>query len=671
MRITTAIAVLAVLLLCTPLVHAGGRWSIGFHADSGTNINYMQRYLQAWDQANGVCTVNLNTYQNTVVYTGMRGEFWPAKDNCNGLDLTKSLYLVNGASYTESLAISAVYPTSFDNTRVGIMPTVAVFQGRTYRAPSWDFDAVPATAFNVWPNSNEVRIMRMVWCGEELRANFNKNTALMDVSKLMWDDNLDHCDYLGPTSDLFSKTISYGDAIPYRSRDPVRLQDPGAYNSDSFRMNGYASVQPTAAHPFTLPLESECLGGYKIVTRKRGGSDWPIGTYRLERSGNLYSIEKVANRNTINVVITLNAQNKATDIRVNLRDSSYSDGGILFDLYCINPGPRPAPPGPICNNNQICEENRGESITNCPSDCQPHVCDENGDIRCVEGIEARAEEGGASLNYFVDTTLPATCTITTAQKKATDGTFRSIENAKFQPRLLVPGVIRQSFRLMGVETGEGNYTFNTACTTTCGTDNVCNGSETMGPPGSSLTACPQDCGCSPTEIYGTQGPNALCGIACQNISIVIDGHTYNKGGCANELPADATEQGSTSNPRVCNNGQWCVQCSEGSYLDASGYCTRFVVGDSICRADLGEPIFTSDDCTAFHCKVSTAPSECNPINYEPGIACTTCTDTECVESSDSCDMYGCVTDAVCEGNCHGGGLNVICTPTNTAPPPEP
>jgi hypothetical protein len=349
------LALLLACLLVLPLTTAYTFTLIGddsFLDSQGANLNSGNACrLNVFDQYGGeqVLTENIG-YPD-------RWQYWSVNPTTGaGCFGNTNVYDVGAARINFNLYDGAV-------GTIGRMPafTSVVRYGTLFNQKTgWVFDGIETTKVNnfgatttqsVYSSSgtltrNVLKIGTVAWCGEQITLDFTKSTISPSGIYLRGASEFVDCDWsAGSTMLDYYETL----AAPGSTDSTNNNQDIWMYYSTQLQRN----------QPFSLPLQQSCAA-YAVRVTGRTQTDWYYSSARIEeaaKSSYNYVWEKqTGSGNHIQVnMYTSPVNRKLTKINVQSEDYSSQTGGLMFEVYCVEPY--------ICDYDGALEP--GESLTYC------------------------------------------------------------------------------------------------------------------------------------------------------------------------------------------------------------------------------------------------------------------------------------------------------------------
>lgn len=184
-----------------------------------------------------------------------------------------------------------------------------------------------------WPNppTSDFIVQEGMFCGETVDLIFDKMTGgLSKILKFSVASDLSGCDFLGLQN-------TYYDNI-----EEDQWCSGDVCNFGGFQMPNHPTILLNDTYNFKLPLSGHDYGvrcqKYKVKILASAGDWTPIGEYVLQqKSENEFSYSWKGGDNTFNITTTTDGAGRLQEIHVFGEDLSANNGGLKYQLWCINP----------------------------------------------------------------------------------------------------------------------------------------------------------------------------------------------------------------------------------------------------------------------------------------------------------------------------------------------
>ncbi len=320
-----------------------------------------------------------------------------------------------------------------------------------------------------------------------------------------------------------------------------------------------------------------------------------------------------------------------------------------------------------CNNNGICEPERGETVANCPNDCKPLRCGDTDGDNIYDSC--KIGNTGPVCNSLADCFLEAKCVnyqcvagaASGAVSCATSNTIGTYNPACGCPAGTSPDPVTKQCKC------DNGATNPPLCNEFCG-NGLCQPDK-----GENPTTCPKDCGyCSDggdsNDLYDqcsvTGTGNNYCSIqkpdidkeclGCDNDNICEPGRGETVANCPNDCKCPAgTALDPATKQCTCTNGAInppaCNQCPAGQQL-INGKCVPDC-GNGLCEVNKGEnPTTCPKDCG--YCAKGGSTGSGSSLVYDfcsaYGTGNNYCSRGATTNGQIQAECLGCDNDNICE-----------------------
>lgn len=335
---------LAVLLatVSTVAFTISGAWAY----DVIDSNDYLQDFMGS---ASGACPVQLE-HCSTSFFSSCKtptSGVWPSSGSCPQIDDGDPLDIGGNRKRT-------VEPTSTNQPFIANERAVAyAYTNRGVLTTS-----IPATLWNKQDVAAPVPIFSFGWCGEQISAEFDKNTLTPRDVRLAADSDNKEC--WDRTDAAYASNPDF-----YRSVTGI----PSGSAQEAFYTT--RTVTTGLAQAYTMPVPLSC-NNYTIRITDRSFGDWvSVGdkgvmanfsnangqehVYKWTLSGRSTPQQ---GDNWLTVRLDTNTQNQVTKITVDSGDGSSAAGGVAFTVYC-NGVREPDENRAVCDANTNWQWNQG------------------------------------------------------------------------------------------------------------------------------------------------------------------------------------------------------------------------------------------------------------------------------------------------------------------------